>query len=95
MELPEALEIVRKLADGLVYGCRHVGCAEHCRLLRPEDTGFLRADELERIAEPLAVIETYRSEHRHVGVDEIGGVKTAAEADFEHCGIHARARENE
>src|SRR6516162_3842119 len=80
--------------DRLVDRRRHPRRAENGGTPGTEDAGLLRADGLECIAEPLAVIETDRSEHRHVRVDEVRGIQTAAEADLEHRSLDAGIREN-
>ena len=71
----------------------HVGRAEHRRDAGAEDAGLLRTDELQRVAEPVAVIESDRDENRDVGIDEVGGVETAAETHLEHRGVDTPRRQ--
>ncbi len=44
---------------------------------------FSRADLLQRLPQPVAMIEADRADHRHVGGHEIGGIEAAAEPNFQ------------
>jgi hypothetical protein len=53
-----------------------------------EDAGLLLADQLERIPEPVAMIEADRRQHRGIGVEEVGGIEAAAETHLQHRHVH-------
>ena len=61
--------------------------AEHDRLAAAKDARLLRADLLERVAEPVAMIEAHRAQHRHIGIDDVGRIEPAAESHLEHHGL--------
>ena len=52
-----------------------------------KDACFLAPDVLERRAEPVAMIEAYRGEHRHVGIDDIDRVESSPEPHLEQHGV--------
>ena len=43
--------------------------AQHQRLPRPRDAGFLETDLLDVIAEPILMIQIDRGDHRRIGID--------------------------
>ncbi len=72
-----------KALDCGIHAARHVVSAEHGRTPCPENSGLLRTDQLQGLAEPIAVIETDRAHHCDIGVNQVGGIQPAAETHFE------------
>ncbi len=77
--------------DRGIHARRHARRAEHRRAAGAEDAGLLRADLLQRLAQPVAMIEADRADHRHIRIDEIGGVEAAAEPHLEQRELDAAA----
>src|SRR6202030_4500939 len=69
--------------DGRKHARRHARRAEYRRLTRAEDAGLLRADELERVPEPVAMIEADGGDHGDIRRHQVGGVETAAAPPFQ------------
>ena len=64
---------------------RHRARAEHRRRAARGRCPPSRAPiELERVAEPVAMIEADGAQHRDVGVDEVGGIEPPAQPHLEH-----------
>src|SRR5690606_10839169 len=72
-------------ADGfrvLEQGGRRHRVGTDRRLAGPENMGFLKADLLAGITEPIDVIEIHTGYDRAIGVDDVHGIETAAQPDF-------------
>src|SRR5262249_13427185 len=66
------------------------------RHLRLENAGLLRRDLADGIAEMFGVIERYRRDHGGKrALDDIGGIKPSAQADFEQQHVGWTAREQQ
>ena len=58
-----------------------------------KDPSFLAPDLLERIAQPVDMIEADRADHAHVRIHDVGGIEPAAETHFQHRHVDGGARE--
>ena len=58
--------------------------------MRLDDTGFLRCNLRERIAQKLRMIEADIRDNRQPRRDDIRGVKSASEPHFNHRNVHLR-----
>src|SRR5262249_44090407 len=72
----------------------HLWRAEHSRAAGAKDARLLGTDQLECVAEPLAVIATHRDEHRHSRGNQVRGIEAPTKADLEHRDVHPGPRED-
>ena len=63
---------------------------EHRRDAGLQDTGLLRRDRFEGVAQIDFVIEIDGSDHGQHRLHHVGRVQAAAQADFDHGGFHAQ-----
>jgi hypothetical protein len=75
----------------LEHATRYGSIADDDGLAAPHDAGFLAADLLARLAEPLAVIEIDADDECAVRVERIGRVEPAAHAHFENRDVRRMA----
>ena len=83
-----------ELLDDLPHRPGQRRAAEHRRPPGAEDPGLLTPDLFDRIAQPVDMIESYRTDHAHVRIHDVGGVESPAETDLEYRHVHGRARED-
>src|SRR5262249_35424386 len=82
-------------ANGFEHRSRHLRRAEHRRLTAAKNPRLLAANRVERIAEPVAMIESDRRDDANVGIEKIHGIEPPAEPDFEHRDVDATRGENQ
>ena len=86
-------ELGRRVGDDL--RARLALTADHRRHGVLQNSGLLRGDALELVAEEARVVIADRCDGREHGIDHVGGVVAAAHADLDHREIGRHAREGE
>jgi len=74
--------------DGIEDAARHVGGAQHGGTTAAENAGLLPAYRLQRVAEPVAMIEPDGADDGHVAVHDVGGIQPAAETQSAPVRMH-------
>ena len=87
------LPLRRDLPDDLLGHGGHA--AEHDGPPGLDDARLLRRDQVEPVAEHVAMVEPDRSDHRHLRPHDVGGVEPATQAHFDDAHVHLPPRKLE
>ncbi|MNT68377.1 hypothetical protein D3C72_2066060 [compost metagenome] len=69
---------------------RHIRLAYDSRFIRPENARFLTTNTFAVRSQPVDMIQCDAGDHRNIGINHIGGIKTPAETDFQDHYVQLR-----